>query len=107
MFVSAQAGLGGRWRWNDAAARLAEPDACRAGPLAPALENQSVAVFEKGALFSVAQANRLFAAGTEFQQRAGLRRGRPRLSAGAEQIAGDQIAAVDRVVRHEVPHRPI
>ena len=34
-----------------AAARLAEADARGAGPLAPALEDQRVAIFEKGALF--------------------------------------------------------
>src|SRR5471030_3295901 len=77
------------------ALRLAETDACCAGPRAPTAKNHAVAVLEKTADFAAADLNRLAAARAEFEQRPGFRARGPRLRAGSEQIAGVQVATVD------------
>jgi hypothetical protein len=90
-----------------AALCIAETDSHRPGFFAPAAKNDAVAVFQKRAVFVASDLNRLIAAGAQFQQRTGLFGSRPRLSAGAEQIAGAQITAVDGVVSDELRDRPI
>src|SRR4029077_30350 len=85
----------------------AETDPCHVGFLAPAAKNDGIAVLQEGAGFVTANLNRPAAARTELQQRSRLSGRRPRLSAGSEQIARAQIAAVDGVVRDELPDRPI
>src|SRR3984957_1142998 len=89
-----------------AAVDLAEADAYRAGPLAPAAKYDGIAVLEKGAGFAAADLHRLAAARAQLEQRPGLRRRGSRLGSGSEQIAGAQIAAVDGVVRNELRGRP-
>src|SRR6202522_2644841 len=102
-------GRGLTWleRRQQDAAHLAEADTHRTRLLAPTADDDGIAVFEKSAPLIFPKLDGFGAASTEFQQRARLLRGRPGLSAGAEQIARGQIAAVDRMMRDELPDRPI
>src|SRR5579863_8614605 len=87
---------------QNAALCAAKTDSCRARSFAPGAKDNAVAVLQKLAKFAAADGNRPAAARAQFQQGAGLRRGGSRLSTGAEQIAGPQIASVDGVVRDQL-----
>src|SRR5438105_13684614 len=94
-------------RGQNGAAAFAEANAARAVALAVAAQDDAIAVLEERARLAVGQMNRLLAALAELEQRPRLIGGRPRERAGAEQVAGLQVAAVDRVMRDHLRNGPV
>src|SRR5271168_2452075 len=94
-------------RRQNASLCTAKTDSYRPRAFAPGAKDNAVAVLQKLAKFAAADRYRPAAARAQFQQGAGLCRGGSRLSAGPEQIAGAQIAPVDRVVRDQLRNRPV
>ncbi len=105
--VSAGFGLSGNRSRQYLSVKLAKSDAYRTGTFAPAAENHGVAVFQEASMFIPADGQRLGAAFAQFHQGTCLRRRRTGLRAAAEQITRAQIAAVDRMVRHQLRNAPI
>src|SRR6267378_5215007 len=87
--------------------RASQPDPDEALALAEAAQADFVAVFQERAALAVGQRQGLTAACGQLDQRARLDGGGARLGAGSEQIAGDQVAPVDRMVRHHLRDRPV
>src|SRR5579884_3235346 len=93
--------------WDDAGAALAETD--RHGAFAPAMgaEDRLVAVREKGAGLARRQRDPSLAVLRQFHQAAPAFRRRAGDRAGAEDVAGFEIAAARAVMRDELRDRPI
>src|SRR5487761_425631 len=92
---------------DDAGAALAEADRGKAVAAAMGAEDHFVAAFDKGAGFARSQCRRPRAVGAQFHQAAIALAGRAGDRAGAEQIAGAEIAAAARMVRHQLRQGPI
>src|SRR5687768_996170 len=87
---------------HDRAPAIAETDAAEALALAVRAQDHRVAIQQESARFAIGEGHRLLAAGTEFEQRAGLLRLRAGQRAGPEQVAAFEPAAIHRVVRHQL-----
>ena len=72
-----------------------------------AAQDHGVAVLEEAARLAVRQRDRLLAGAGQFEQAAALAGRGAGQRAGAEQVAGAQVAAVHGVVRHELRERPV
>src|SRR5882757_444588 len=88
-------------------ADFAKSDASCTGTITPGTHHQHVAIFKESPLLSVSERDGPFTAGAELQQRSGLLGRRSGLGSGTEQVSRLEIAAVDRVVRHELRCRPV
>src|SRR5262245_63271809 len=80
---------------------------CKAFASAAGPHDDAVAVFEEAARLAGGEFNRPSPAGRDFEQAAEPAVHGRRDRAGAEQIAGAQVAAAAAVMRHELGHRPV
>src|SRR5688572_9607492 len=90
------------WRGPYDARSFTQADADESFALAVAALDDFVAIGEERARFAVRQRQRLLAAARDLDQRALRAFIRPGDRAAAEQVAGRQVAAAARVVRHDL-----
>src|SRR5579864_5705341 len=88
------------------AGELAETDTPEGRPLAPGAEGHAIPILEEGTLLAARERYGVLTAAAQLEERARLAGGGSRLRAAAEEIAGLEVAAVDRVVGHHLRHRP-
>src|SRR5207244_12854260 len=86
---------------------IAEADAHRAIGFAPGTKSHFVPVFEEAALFAGRQLERLLAAAADFEERAEASVAVGREGAGADEIAGLEIAAARAVMRDDLRRAPV
>src|SRR5262249_39260464 len=99
----ARASDGGR----DRSAALSQADGCKAFAGAARPHDDAVAVFEETARLAGGEFNRPSPAGRDLEQATAPAVSGRRERAGAEQIAGAQIAAAAAVMSHELGHGPV
>src|SRR5262245_35937897 len=92
---------------QDDSGAFSEPDALESIALAPAAEDDFVAVLEEPALLAVRQLQRLGSPPRQLEQAPPLVFLRPGNRAAAEQVAGAQVAAIAGVMGDELRRRPV
>ena len=92
---------------KNSSATFAKADAGVAFALAPAAEDDFVAVFEEFALFAVGELEGFGAAFSSLEQAAGRVRRGAGDGSGGEQVAGAEVAAVAGVVGEQLGEGPI